>query len=127
MNSFTVRMARWSALHPWRAIIGWLVFVVLCLGLGSAVGVNSAKTADYRVGEAGRAEAMAAEGQLERRSIEQVLISARPGALDEAAARTAVEAAAKDLTARLSGCPRWRAWPSRCCPGTAGSSWSRRP
>lgn len=105
MNSFTVRMARWSALHPWRAIIGWLVFVVLCLVLGSAVGVNSAKTADYRVGEAGRAEAIAAEGQLERRSIEQVLISARPGALDEAAAKTAVEAAAKDLTARFERLP----------------------
>ncbi|MEU8863262.1 MMPL family transporter [Streptomyces umbrinus] len=105
MNSFTVRMARWSALHPWRAIIGWLVFVVLCLGLGSAVGVNSAKTADYRVGEAGRAEAIAAEGQLERRSIEQVLISARSGALDEAAAKTAVEAAAKDLTARFERLP----------------------
>ncbi|MFF3709704.1 MMPL family transporter [Streptomyces phaeochromogenes] len=105
MNSFTVRMARWSALHPWRAIIGWLVFVVLCLGLGSAVGVNSAKTADYRVGEAGRAEAIAAEGQLERRSIEQVLVSAQPGALDEAAARTAVEAAAKDLTARFERLP----------------------
>ncbi|MEU9876896.1 MMPL family transporter [Streptomyces phaeochromogenes] len=105
MNSFTVRMARWSALHPWRAIIGWLVFVVLCLGLGSAVGVNSAKTADYRVGEAGRAEAIAAEGQLERRSIEQVLISARPGALDEAAEKTAVEAAAKDLTSRFERLP----------------------
>ncbi|MEU4617543.1 MMPL family transporter [Streptomyces umbrinus] len=105
MNSFTVRMARWSALHPWRAIIGWLVFVVLCLVLGSAVGVNSAKTADYRVGEAGRAEAIAAEGQLERRSIEQVLISARSGALDEAAAKTAVEAAARDLTARFERLP----------------------
>ncbi|MFC8665769.1 MMPL family transporter [Streptomyces sp. NPDC057199] len=105
MNSFTVRAARWSALHPWRAIIGWLVFVVLCLGLGSAVGVNSAKTADYRVGEAGRAEAIAAEGQLERRSTEQVLISARPGALDGAAAKTAVEAAAKDLSARFERLP----------------------
>ncbi|MFI6279549.1 MMPL family transporter [Streptomyces sp. NPDC050988] len=105
MNSLTVRAARWSALHPWRAIVGWLVFVVLCLGLGSAVGVNSAKTADYRVGEAGRAEAIAAEGQLERRSTEQVLISARPGALDRTAARTAVEAAAKDLTARFERLP----------------------
>ncbi|NGO12093.1 MMPL family transporter [Streptomyces sp. HC44] len=101
MNSFTVRMARWSALHPWRAIIGWLVFVVLCLGIGSAVGLNSAKTADYRVGEAGRAEAMAAEGQLERRSTEQVLISARSGTLD----RGAAEAAAEDLTARMERLP----------------------
>ncbi|MGI5198042.1 MMPL family transporter [Streptomyces sp. CA-288835] len=106
MNSLTVRMARWSALHPWRAIIGWLVFVVLCLGIGSAVGLNSAKTADYRVGEAGRAEAIAAEGQLERRSTEQVMISDRSGAgLDEGAAEASAKAAAADLTARMERLP----------------------
>ncbi|GGQ08277.1 membrane protein [Streptomyces griseomycini] len=96
-----MRMARWSARHPWRAIAGWLVFVALCLGAGSAVGTNSAKTADYRVGEAGRAEALAAAGHLERRPTEQVLISARSGALD----RNAAEAAAEDLTARMKRLP----------------------
>ncbi|MEU9156231.1 MMPL family transporter [Streptomyces sp. NPDC048417] len=101
MNSFTVRMARWSARHPWRAVVGWLAFVVLCLGIGSAVGTHSATTADYRVGEAGRAEAMAAEGHLERRSTEQVLISSRSGLLDRAAA----DAAAKDLTSRMKRLP----------------------
>ncbi|MFD5946282.1 MMPL family transporter [Streptomyces collinus] len=102
MNSLTVRVARWSARHPWRAIVGWLVFVVLCLGAGSAVGTNSAKTADYRVGEAGRAETLAAEAHLERRSAEQVLISSRSGgALDQEAAR----AAAKDLTDRMRRLP----------------------
>jgi len=101
MTPFTVRMARWSARHPWRAIVGWLVFVVLCLGIGSAVGTHSATTADYRVGEAGRAEAMAAEGHLERGSTEQVLISSRSGPLD----RTAAEAAATDLTARMERLP----------------------
>jgi len=101
MNSLTVRMARQSARHPWRAIVGWLVFVVLCLGLGSAVGMNSAKTADYRVGEAGRAETLAAEAHLERKSTEQVLISSRTGALD----RGAATAAAQDLTARMKRLP----------------------
>ncbi|CAL9523298.1 Heme uptake protein MmpL11 [Streptomyces sp. enrichment culture] len=102
MNSLTVRVARWSARHPWRAIVGWLVFVVLCLGAGSAVGINSAKTADYRVGEAGRAETLAAEAHLERRSAEQVLISSRSGgALDQEAAR----AAAEDLTDRMRRLP----------------------
>ncbi|MFE9028925.1 MMPL family transporter [Streptomyces iakyrus] len=102
MNSLTVRVARWSARHPWRAIVGWLVFVVLCLGAGSAVGINSAKTADYRVGEAGRAETLAAEAQLERRPAEQVLISSRSGgALDRGAAR----AAAEDLTDRMRRLP----------------------
>lgn len=101
MNSLTVRMARSSARHPWRAIVGWLVFVALCLTAGSAVGMNSARTADYRVGEAGRAEAMAAEGQLERRPAEQVLISARSGTLGTEAARAAV----RDLTARMERLP----------------------
>ncbi|WP_262705225.1 MULTISPECIES: MMPL family transporter [Streptomyces] len=101
MKSLTVRMARWSARHPWRAILGWLVFVALCLGIGGAVGTHSATTADYRVGEAGRAEAMAAEGGLERRATEQVLISARSGALD----RDAAEAAAGELTARMERLP----------------------
>ncbi|MET9658756.1 MMPL family transporter [Streptomyces sp. NPDC006510] len=101
MNSLTVRMARRSARHPWRAVVGWLVFVVLCLVVGGAVGTNNARTADYRVGEAGRAEAMAAEGHLERRSTEQVLISARSGAPD----RQAAEAAARDLTARMRKLP----------------------
>ncbi|GHA28286.1 membrane protein [Streptomyces purpurascens] len=97
-----MRVARWSARHPWRAIVGWLVFVALCLGAGSAVGTNSAKTADYRVGEAGRAEALAAEAHLERRAAEQVLISSRSGgALDQGAAR----AAAKDLTERMRRLP----------------------
>ncbi|MFK4268045.1 MMPL family transporter [Streptomyces milbemycinicus] len=105
MNSLSVRVARWSARHPWRAVVGWLVFVALCLVVGGAVGINSAKTADYRVGEAGRAEAMAAEGHLERRSAEQVLISARSGALDSQADKRAAEAAARDLTARMKPLP----------------------
>ncbi len=101
MKELPVRAARWSALHPWRAIVGWLVFVVLCLGIGSAVGTHSATTEDYRVGEAGRAEAMAAEGHLQRRPTEQVLISARSGALDTAAAG----AAARDVAARMARLP----------------------
>ncbi|MER6028410.1 MMPL family transporter [Streptomyces sp. NPDC001851] len=101
MNSLTVRMARWSAGHPWRALVGWLLFLALCLGVGSAVGTRSAKTADYRVGEAGRAEAMAAEGHLDRLSTEQILISSRVGALDEGPAASA----ARELTGRMRQLP----------------------
>ncbi|OXY89902.1 MMPL family transporter [Streptomyces diastatochromogenes] len=101
MNSLTVRMARWSARHPWRALLGWLLFVALCLGVGSAVGTNSAKTADYRVGEAGRAETMADEGHLGRLSTEQILISARSGPLDEGPAASAV----RELTGRMRHLP----------------------
>lgn len=78
MKNFSVRTARWSARHPWRAIVGWFLFVALCLGAGLAVGGNPATSEDYRVGEAGRAEAMAAEGGLQQRPLERVLITAPP-------------------------------------------------
>ncbi|MEV6838323.1 MMPL family transporter [Streptomyces sp. NPDC051133] len=97
MNTLTVRAARWSARHPWRALVGWLLFVALCLGAGSAVGTVAAKTADYRVGEAGRAEAMAADGHLQRLSTEQILISTRSAAPDDRAAASA----ARELTTRM--------------------------
>ncbi|MFI9724125.1 MMPL family transporter [Streptomyces sp. NPDC052396] len=101
MRDLPVRAARWSALHPWRAITGWLVFVVLCLGLGIAVGTHNATTEDYRVGEAGRAEAMATEGHLQRRPTEQVLVSSRSGALD----RRAADQAAREVAARMAKLP----------------------
>ncbi|WP_405662149.1 MMPL family transporter [Streptomyces sp. RK9] len=101
-QSMTVRVARWSALHPWRAIVGWFVFVVLCLGAGITAGMNQATSADFRVGEAGRAEAMAARGDLQIKPLEQILVSAKPGQrLDERAADAAVE----DVTRRMRALP----------------------
>ncbi|MER6994328.1 MMPL family transporter [Streptomyces sp. NPDC000410] len=103
MKNLTVRTASWSARHPWRAIVGWFVFVVLCLGAGIAVGGNPATSEDFRVGEAGRGEAMAAEGGLQQRPLERVLISAGPGAgkLDRAAG----DAAARDISGRMKALP----------------------
>ncbi|WP_430787297.1 MMPL family transporter [Actinoplanes sp. G11-F43] len=77
--------------RSWRVIAGWLVFVATCLVAGLAVGGRDATTEDYRVGEAGRAEAMAAAGGLERRPQEQVLISG-PGR----------DRAAAEIVARMS-------------------------
>jgi RND superfamily putative drug exporter len=119
MKNLPVRMARWSAGHPWRAIVGWFLFVVLCLGAGMTVGGNPATTEDFRIGEAGRAEAMAAEGGLQQRPVERVLITAQPGtgALDAAAAA----AAARDVTDRMRGLAEVRsvAPPVRAADGTA--------
>lgn len=98
-RSPVVRMAAWSAAHPWRAIAGWLLFVVLCLGAGIAAGTHNAGTEDYWVGEAGRAEQIATSAGLQRRPEEYILIRAEKGPLDLAAAR----AAARDITARMKG------------------------
>src|SRR3954454_18152794 len=103
MTKLPVRVARWSAGHPWRAIAGWFLFVALCLGVGVAVGGNTAKSEDFRIGEAGRAEALAASGGLQQRPVERVLITALPGAgrLDDAAAG----AAALDVAGRMRALP----------------------
>ncbi|MEV8224753.1 MMPL family transporter [Streptomyces sp. NPDC079167] len=101
MRQLPVRMARWSARHAGRAIAGWFAFVVLCLVAGIAVGTNEATTEDFWVGEAGRAEAMATEGGLERSPTERIMIRARSGSLDMTAAR----AAAQDVTARMRDLP----------------------
>ncbi|MGW2341219.1 MMPL family transporter [Streptomyces sp. NPDC001661] len=105
MTNYPVRMARWSAGHPWRAIAGWFLFVVLCLGAGITVGGNAATSADFGVGEAGRGETIAREGGLAQRPVERVLIEARgPGRLDRAAGT----AAAEDVTGRMRGLPEVR-------------------
>ncbi|MEU7095869.1 MMPL family transporter [Kitasatospora aureofaciens] len=101
MSQLPVRIARWSARHAWRAIAGWFAFVVLCLGIGIAVGSHEATTEDYRVGEAGRAEAIAGSAGMQQQPTEQVIIHARSGPLDTAAAASA----AQDLTERMRKLP----------------------
>lgn len=77
MTNLPVRMARWSAGHPWRGIAAWFLFVALCLGIGGAVGGHAATTEDFWIGEAGRAEAVATEGGLQQKPVEHVLIIGR--------------------------------------------------
>ncbi|MEV5600139.1 MMPL family transporter [Streptomyces sp. NPDC052299] len=92
-----VHLARWSARHPWRAITGWFLFVLICLGAGIAAGSHAATTKDFWVGEAGHAESMATDAGLQRRPTEHILIRSASGPLDTARAN----AAARELTARM--------------------------
>ncbi|WP_370934478.1 MMPL family transporter [Amycolatopsis sp. cg13] len=100
-RTFTVRAARWSATHPWRAIIGWAVFVALCFAAGSMIGTHSATSADFRVGEAGKMEQIADDGGLNPVAVENVLITSNQGPLD----RTAADAAANQVTNRMRVLP----------------------
>ncbi|MFI5805814.1 MMPL family transporter [Streptomyces sp. NPDC051561] len=97
----TVRTARWCATHPWRAIGGWILLVVLCVGVGTAIGTNKGQFSDFWIGEAGRAEALASEGRLTPAPVEEVLISGANGTTDEAAARSA----ATDVERRMRKLP----------------------
>ncbi|MEU1243409.1 MMPL family transporter [Micromonospora parva] len=93
----TVRLARWSAEHPWRAIALWAVFVAVCFVGGNAAGLNEATNSDQAIGEAGRASLIVDAGDFADPAVDNVLITSTGGALDQAAAK----AAADDAAARL--------------------------
>lgn len=97
MRNRLVVIAGWSAARPWRALIGWFVFVVLCLGVGIGIGAKPAATEDFWIGEAGRGEAMATAGGLAQRPMERVLITGGTEA-DRLAA-------AEQIATRIGGLP----------------------
>jgi len=85
-----LRAARWSATHPWQAIVAWFAFVAVAFGLAFAVPTQETTDADYRLGESGRASAMVAAAGISSPDTETVLITpAADGPLDTTAARAA--------------------------------------
>ncbi|PPK70973.1 MMPL family transporter [Actinokineospora auranticolor] len=81
---FTVRVARWSAEHPWRSIAAWVVFVALCIGVGGAAGTKTADFDDNVKGELAVYQQIVDDAGFDRPSTENVLITAREGTLDPA-------------------------------------------
>ncbi|WP_329424280.1 MMPL family transporter [Streptosporangium sp. NBC_01495] len=98
---FAVRMARWSATHPWQAIVGWILFVAICITAGSLAGTRGTVDSDFWTGESGRTQEIIATGGFPNPPVENVLITARTGTLDKAAA----DAAAQDVTRRMDALP----------------------
>jgi putative drug exporter of the RND superfamily len=97
----TVRVARWSATHPWRAIALWLAFVAACFAIGHAAGTRKATSLDQAVGQSGRAAHWLHDAKMDDPALEHVLISSRTGALDTSAAARATA----DVRRRLAALP----------------------
>jgi len=94
----TVRMARWSAEHPWRAIALWVVFVAVCFVGGNMAGTHQATAQDDAIGESGQAYVMIEHGKFaDEPAVDNVLITPMSGKLDVAAATTAAKAAQAKL------------------------------
>lgn len=89
LTTVSMRAARWSATHPWRAILGWIGLVVIAIGLSTVVSTQEASDADYRTGESGVADRWVHEAGLAEPESEQVLVTSADGPLDQAAAETA--------------------------------------
>lgn len=94
----TVRIASWSATNPWKAVLAWTLFVVLCFGAGTAAGTKEAAFSDFWVGQAGQAEALAVENDIAAPPVAQILITSPTGELDQEAAASA----AADLSEQMN-------------------------
>ena len=104
---FTVRVARWSAEHPWRAMALWTVFVIVSIAVGTAVGTKEA-TDGGNVGETARAQQMIEAGDFpDDPTVERVLVTSRDGALDPTKATAALTDAATRMRAALD-IPRYQ-------------------
>ncbi|MCW2917150.1 MAG: drug exporter-like protein of the superfamily [Actinomycetia bacterium] len=97
-----VRVARWSATHPWRAILLWVVFVAVCVVVGGGAGAKKATDRDLAVGESGRATQIMHGGGLDEPKVENVLITARSGSLD----RQAAQRIAAEVVQRMRALPQ---------------------
>jgi RND superfamily putative drug exporter len=78
----TVRLARWSATHPGRAIALWLVLVTSCVAIGSLVSLRPMSNLDQAVGQSGQAARWIHAAHLGSPDSEDVLITPRSGRLD---------------------------------------------
>ncbi|SDC61892.1 MMPL family transporter [Nocardioides lianchengensis] len=95
LTSVPIRAARWSAAHPWRAVLGWLALVAVAVGLAMMVPTHEASDADYRLGESGRADQLVEQAGLDDPDSELVLVTGQDAA--------AMTAAAAELTDGLAG------------------------
>jgi uncharacterized membrane protein YdfJ with MMPL/SSD domain len=95
------RMGRWSGMHPWRAIIGWVAFVVISFMVGSSVTANTLGDADKGVGESGRATKVIDKAftDADQPAEEALLIQSRSGKLSDKDLKAVVADATTKLTA----------------------------
>ena len=89
----TARLAGWSARRPWRALLAWVLLVVVAVAAGSAVGTKQLTDVDMAVGLSAPADRALDAADFAEPVTESLLLQARSGALD---AETAA-AAASDL------------------------------
>ncbi|WP_322919576.1 MMPL family transporter [Nocardioides renjunii] len=92
-----IRAARWSATHPWRAILGWLALVAVAVVLAAAVPTNTADDVDYREHESGRAAQWIDDAGMSDPLTENVLVTAGASGLDPARAEEAAAQLGREM------------------------------
>jgi RND superfamily putative drug exporter len=114
-RNIAARAGRWSAQHRRKAIVGWLVFVVVAFGVGGALGVKQlGYSQGSRTGGSGRADAVLRE-KFKRNYAEQVFVQARKGV-----PATAVRRAVADVIRRVEATGAATNLRSPYAPGNSG-------
>jgi RND superfamily putative drug exporter len=90
-RNLAARAGRWSAAHRKTAILGWIVFVIAAMAIGSNLGTNTLKNNQSGVGESGRADS-AIDNAFPDKASETVLVQSQNGATaDDPSFRSAVD------------------------------------
>jgi uncharacterized membrane protein YdfJ with MMPL/SSD domain len=85
MNSplnLAARAGRWSARHPWKAILAWVAFVLIAVMIGGGIGTETISDDEYGVGESGAADRAVADAFPDEES-ETVLVQSGQGVTAE--------------------------------------------
>ncbi|WP_282205842.1 MMPL family transporter [Kitasatospora fiedleri] len=88
---FASRMGRWSANHPWWAVLVWLLLTVVAFSIGTVVKGREATNQELLVGQAATADRIVNENGLRGPATENVLVGPLDGRLDDASAAAAAE------------------------------------
>src|SRR5450631_2125300 len=83
------RMGSWSAYHRKTAIIGWLLFVVAAVVIGSS-GTKQITNAEGSNGQTAKAERVLTSSGFPNAASENVLVQTKNGRSDDVALRSAV-------------------------------------
>jgi uncharacterized membrane protein YdfJ with MMPL/SSD domain len=96
------RMGRWSGMHPWTAILGWMAFVIVSFVIGNTVFTQKTlKDSELGVGESGRAAQVLDRAFPTSRTpaSEMILVQTRSGRL----ATADLSAVARDVRTHVGG------------------------
>jgi uncharacterized membrane protein YdfJ with MMPL/SSD domain len=82
-NNIAARAGRWSAQHRKKAIVGWLLFVILAVFIGGSVGTKTLDDAeDNGIGESGRADSAVSQNFPDKVS-ESVMVQNNKASVDD--------------------------------------------
>ncbi|MFC3574643.1 MMPL family transporter [Streptomyces yaanensis] len=101
VRGIAARAGGWSARHRWAAVGIWVLFVVLAMGIGSAVGRVDVDESDQLKGETHTAAQIIKQAGIEEPAGETVLIQSKDGGVKatDAEFRAAVDAVVKAVDA----------------------------